>query len=303
MRTLSNIITTILIAITFTFTYTAQAQNFTSVSQFGGTYYGKLDGRNAKIKFEYLAYNQAFAEWTVTLTDLDRNVVMTGYAVEPRLAHGGDHIIKNVSLQSADGKVKKKFAEVMLHTWNTTYMTTFTDDGYGSVFAKGNANNLPTPNPTTIHRFQNVNQFYGNFVGRIDGRNAQLKIERTSDGKVAYTLIDKDRSVTFKAQTNSIQVDDAQPHRMRSLTLRSTDGRHTKTIGGLYLHTWNTNYISGYTVWNGKEYGNFFVRQKESTPNYNITIKDPIKFTNPQLSTPKTKTGTTRTNSNLRIKN
>ncbi|MEZ4887137.1 MAG: hypothetical protein R3E32_20570 [Chitinophagales bacterium] len=273
MRTLSNIITTILFTLVFTFA--AQAQNFTSVSQFGGTYYGKLDGRNAELKFEYLAYNQAFAEWTVTLKDLDRNVVMTGYATELRISQGGDHIIHNVSLQTADKKIKKKFAKMLLHTWNTTYMTTFTEDGYGSVFAKGNANNLPTPSPAAVHGFNNVSQFFGNYEGRIDGRNARLNIARTPEGKVAYTLVDVDRNVTFKALTNSISVDDARPHVMRSLTLRSEDGRHTKTIGGLYLHTWNTNYISGYDVWNGKEYGNFFVRQAVTfAPNM---IKTPMK--------------------------
>ncbi|MGB0931939.1 MAG: hypothetical protein ACPGVB_14240, partial [Chitinophagales bacterium] len=268
----------------------------------GGTYYGKLDGRNAKIKFEYLAYNQAFAEWTVTLTDLDRNVVMKGFAVEPRIAHGGDHIINNVTLRSEDRRIEKKFSKILLHTWNRNYMTTFTDKGYGSVFAKGNANNLPAPNPSTIHRFNNVRQFYGYFVGRIDGRNANLKIERTSGGKIAYTLVDTDRNVTFKAQTNSISVDDARPHVMRSLTLRSTDGRHTKTIGGLFLHTWNTNYISGYSVWNGKEYGNFFVRQKEA-PKYNIN-KDLIKYKMPQIGNPQiNKSIKTRANRNIRIKN
>ena len=300
MRTLSNVITTIIFTLVFTFA--AQAQNFSSVSQFGGTYYGKLDGRNAKIKFEYLAYNQAFAEWTVTLTDLDRNVVMTGFAVEPRISQGGDHIIKNVTVRSANGRVEKKFAKMMLHTWNTTYMTAFTDKGYPSVFARGNANKLPAPNPSAVHRFRNVSQFYGDFVGRIDGRNAKLSIKRTPEGKVAYTLTDLDRNVTFKALTNSISVDDARPHVMRSLTLRTENGRNSKRIGGLYLHTWNTNYISGYDIWNGKEFGNFFVRQA-ATFNSN-TVKTPLKFKTPQIGTPKINKGMkTKTNTNLRIRN
>lgn len=264
MKTLVNI----LFAITFIFAFSATmfAQNFTSVSQFGGTYYGKLDGRNAKIKFEYLAYNQAFAEWTVTLTDLDRNVVMTGFAVEPRISQGGDHIINNVTVRSADGRVTKKMEKIFLHTWNTNFMTIIEDRGYPYVFARGNANKLPTPNPTTVQRFNHKNQFYGNYVGRIDGRNARLNIARTTDGKVAYTLTDTDRNVTFKATKPYISVDDARPFVMRSVVLRTDDGRKTKTIGGLHLHTWNTNYISGYTVWNDKEYGNFFVRQKATYP-------------------------------------
>ena len=282
MKTLINIIA----AITFIFAFTAamQAQNFTSVSQFGGTYYGKLDGRNAKIKFEYLAYNIAFAEWTVTLTDLDRNVVMTGFAVEPRVSQGGDHIINNVTVRSANGRVQKKLEKIFLHTWNTNYMTIIEDKGYGFVFARGNANNLPTPDPSTVHRFNNVSQFYGNYVGRIDGRNARLTIARTPDNKVAYTLVDTDRNVTFKATQHRISVDDARPFVMRSITLRSTDGRKTKTIGGLHLHTWNTNYISGYTVWNGKQYGNFFVRQKANfTP---IVITEQLKINKyPQTKT------------------
>lgn len=302
MRTFSNIITTIIFTFLVTFTTQVQAQKFSSTSQFGGTYYGKLDGRNAKIKFEYLAYNQAFAEWTVTLTDLDRNVVMTGYAVEPRLAHGGDHIINNVTLQTADKRTQKKFAKMMLHTWNTTYMTAFTDKGYGSVFAKGNANQLVAPDSPRVVRFQNITQFYGNYTGHSDGRNAKLKIERTPAGKVAYTLVDLDRNVTFKAQLNSLPIDDARPHAMRSVTLRSTDGRHTKTIGGLYLHTWNTNYISGYTVWSGKEYGSYFVRQAEDVPVFEV-IENP-KYKIPSTTSPKiNKDIKTRTNRNFRIKN
>ncbi len=300
MRTFSNIITTILF--TFLFTFAAHAQNFTSVSQFGGTYYGKLDGRNAKLKFEYLAYNQAFAEWTVTLTDLDRNVVMTGYAVEPRLSQGGDHILNNVTLQTADKRTQKKFAKMMLHTWNTNYMTAFTDDNYGSVFAKGNANKLVAPDSPRVVRFQNVTQFYGNYKGHIDGRNAKLKIERTPAGKVAYTLVDLDRNVTFTAQTNGLSVDDARPHAMRSVTLRSADGRHTKTIGGLYLHTWNINYMSGYTVWNGKQYGSYFVRQADDVPVFEV-VENP-KFTIPSTGSSKiNKDIKTRTNNNFKIKN
>ncbi|MFK7905231.1 MAG: hypothetical protein AB8B69_08910 [Chitinophagales bacterium] len=297
MKTFNIILATIIFSLLIAFS--AQAQNFSSVSQFGGTYYGKLDGRNAKIKFEYLAYNVGFAEWTVTLTDLDRNVVMKGFAVEPRIAHGGDHIIHNVSVQTADKKIKKKFAKIMLHTWNTNYMTTFTDRGYGSVFARGNANNLPTPNPARGDRFNNVSQFYGSYVGRIDGRNASLKIARTPEGKVAYTLVDLDRNMTFKALTNSISVDDARPHAMRSIRLRSENGRKTKTIGGLYLHTWNTNYISGYDIWNGKEYGNFFVRQAATI--YPV-VKDQFKFKKPTIGTPQIKKGV-RTNNNFKIRN
>ncbi len=283
MRTFINIIGAI--TFIFAFTFAMQAQNFRSVSQFGGTYYGKLDGRNAQIKFEYLAYNIGFAEWTVTLTDLDRNVVMTGYAVEPRIAHGGDHIINDITVRSANGRVSKKMEKILLHTWNTNYMTIIEDRGYPYVFARGNANELPTPNPTTVQRFNHKNQFYGNYVGRLDGRNARLNIARTSDGKVAYTLRDADRNVTYKVTKPYISVDDARPFVMRSITLQKVGGRGSKTIGGLHLHTWNTNYISGYTIWNGKEYGNFFVRQKETAPRVNSSILKDY-----------TKRGTIRTN-------
>ncbi len=299
MKTFNIILATIIFS--FLIAFSAQAQNFSSVSQFGGTYYGKLDGRNAKIKFEYLAYNVGFAEWTVTLTDLDRNVVMKGFAVEPRIAHGGDHIIRDVSVQTEDKRIKKKFAKIMLHTWNTNYMTTFTDRGYGSVFARGNANKLVAPNSSRAVRFQNITQFYGNYTGHIDGRNAKLKIERTPAGKVAYTLVDTDRNVTFKAQTNSISVDDARPHAMRSVTLRSTDGRHTKTIGGLYLHTWNINYISGYTIWNGKEFGSYFVRQADDVPVFEV-VENP-KFTIPSTGSPKINKKIQTRNRNFKIKN
>ena len=64
---------------------------------------------------------------------------------------------------------------------------------------------------------------------------------------------------------NTLPISSSQRHVLKNITLRNTGERSTKTIGALYMHTWNTNYMSGYTVWSGKEYGNFFVRQSSTS--------------------------------------
>lgn len=264
MKTLSNISILTIVFLSILLTSNIHAQKFMSVTSFGGTYYGKLDGRNAKLKFDTYSYNIGLVEWRITLTDLDRNVIMKGSAAASH-RNGGSHVLTNITLRIANGRTVKKFAKIYMHTWNTNYLTAITDQGYGSIFAVNSSNKLPHPSPSVGKRFKNVNDFVGNYVGRMDGRNAQLTIVHTS-GKYTITLKDLDRNVTFRHVTPLLSLNFlGQKHKLEKMTLQKVGGRGSKTIGGLYMHTWNTNYISGYTIWSGKEYGNFFVRQDSAT--------------------------------------
>ncbi|MGB0930954.1 MAG: hypothetical protein ACPGVB_09270 [Chitinophagales bacterium] len=262
MRTLSNINIFAILILSILFAFNLQAQNFTNTSNFLGTYYGKLDGRNAKLQISTYSYNRAWTEFDITLMDLDRGVTMKGRATEVHREHGGDHVLQNVIVKSVNGKTIKKMAKILLHTWNTNYMTVVEDKGYGFIFAKGSANKLPRPNPTTVNKFNNIGDFFGIYMGRLDGRKAKLTIARTSSGKCLIELVDLDRNVTFKTVRDYLPFNVFRHHEVKQVTLRSEDGRSTKVLKKMYMHTQNTNYISGITTWKNKEYGMFFVRQR-----------------------------------------
>ncbi len=120
---------------------------------------------------------------------------------------------------------------------------------------------ISTTNTFAGGTFRSAEQFAGSYKGRLDGRKASLKIIRLQNQSCSYPvfkikLIDIDRNVVFYGKHEHKEND----HVLRNIKLRSNDGRHSKYIKKWYLHTWNTDYLSGYDVWNNKYYGYAFAR-------------------------------------------
>ena len=111
-------------------------------------------------------------------------------------------------------------------------------------------------------QFRGPNDFLGTYEGRWDGRRARLEIDdRVGDSGrwlCNIRLFDLDADAKFSA-THVTHSD--PPHSFRDLELRGfggTDG--SKHVPLMLLQTWNTKYLCGYNVWNGKEFGFSFER-------------------------------------------
>jgi hypothetical protein len=110
--------------------------------------------------------------------------------------------------------------------------------------------------------FESAADFAGNFEGHYDGRLAHLQIDTVRQGgqvEVGATFIDKSRDEVFEVPTYSIAVD---THLIQNLRPWRPDQDEQLTLEwqSLILHTWDIDYISGVSTWDGKLYGMSFTR-------------------------------------------
>ena len=108
--------------------------------------------------------------------------------------------------------------------------------------------------------FNNPDQFFGTWHGSWDGRSARLEIgDYKDDGPVWHchiTLIDG----TAKFRADRVR-HDVKPGIFRDVTLKGIDGTvDTKEVKLLQIHTWNDDWISGFSMWHGTESGFAFQR-------------------------------------------
>ena len=108
--------------------------------------------------------------------------------------------------------------------------------------------------------FTGPNDFFGEYEGKWDGRDARLTIDDRvgdfSDFLCNITLQDGDSTFRASNVTNS---DIA--HAIVEVELSgigSTSG--SKDIAILIMHTWDIDQISGYDVWSEQPYGFWFTR-------------------------------------------
>lgn len=105
----------------------------------------------------------------------------------------------------------------------------------------------------------------GTYRGRSDGRRALLTISTEFVGDSAVTVIynielkDLDRGASFSGQVRVNYNKTPKNIIPFSKPLTSSSG-NKKDIQRLLLHTWDTDYISGYSTWNGRDFGLLFER-------------------------------------------
>lgn len=181
------------------------------------------------------------------------------------------HILKDLTLTNGGCTtwsppnrrcVKKKIKRLFLHTWDDNHISGYTSwhgRNYGLAFSKqGVVSNRGEGGRFTPSDW--VSTWSGTYVGYQDGRNARLVIA-PSQNDLLITLDDIDRSVTFEGAFDiTTQTLSSPNHILTNLRLTSADGR-VKQIDRLFLHTWDTNYISGYSTWRGTNFGSYFVRK------------------------------------------
>ena len=111
-------------------------------------------------------------------------------------------------------------------------------------------------------RFRNRSDFLGTYVGRNDGRRARLEIRDTKADSpwpmFHITFTDLDRDVTARGLH---QERGSEEHVLTDIELEWQGQSGTKNMKSLHLHTWNTDYLSGISLWRGREFGMLFERQ------------------------------------------
>lgn len=227
-----------------------------------GTYAGRNDGRDARLRIEP---TEDGADLKITFQDLDRDTRLEGRVYAGDLTDSESHILEDLELTngectnwSEDECIRKDVERLFLHTWDKNQISGYADwkgTDYGMAFSKNGLSSAAGSGG----RFDSDNwadEWAGTYRGRQDGRKAFLTIER--DGaRIHLTFKDLDRGDTF---TGAVQNNTEPLHQLEDIRLTSRDGG-TKVLDRLLLHTWDTNYISGSSQWQGTHYGNYFVRE------------------------------------------
>lgn len=94
----------------------------------------------------------------------------------------------------------------------------------------------------------------GTYSGRNDGRRARLTIERNVAGTALKLRFEGfDRGADLSGTISAAQLSDGPSHILEGVRLTGSAGGG-KTFERLYLHN-DPKYISGFTLWNGTNYG------------------------------------------------
>ncbi|WP_141522458.1 hypothetical protein [Bacillus toyonensis] len=117
-------------------------------------------------------------------------------------------------------------------------------------------------------QFSSPLDFTGKYRGKYDGRNALLEFWSVFNifrpgTKYSFGIkfIDLDRGLTFANNGHQLIQDMAGHfHVIKNFNIPLEGGHGYVNFSRLLMHTWDTDYISGESSWNGQEYGMFFVR-------------------------------------------
>ena len=110
-------------------------------------------------------------------------------------------------------------------------------------------------------QFHSTDDFIGSYHGSYDGRNASLAITSgiSFNTILRITFKDLDRNETYEGQWSAPETS-PETHILADMTLNRVGGSGQVYWSKLYLHTWNTSYMSGVSVWNNIEFGMSFTR-------------------------------------------
>ena len=139
---------------------------------------------------------------------------------------------------------------------------------FGMIFVR-----TPSSTPSLSfsgHRMVNNQDFVGCYTGNLDGRSAKLQIRFPFN---SFSVVFKDfAGNTWFRDVDANRNESGISNVLGSLTLQAPlgSGRQNLSWEALYLHTWDTKFVSGVSVWNGQRFGMAFT--KFSTDSNNCTI-------------------------------
>ena len=119
--------------------------------------------------------------------------------------------------------------------------------------------------PAASGTFGDVRAFGGAWKGAYDGRKARLSVVALAQPPsslftLLFTFTDEDRNQTFTGNVQNVPRD---AHEIHGITLT---GPATLSWPILTLHTWNTDYLSGLSLWGGTRYPMAFYRSAIAPP-------------------------------------
>jgi hypothetical protein len=131
--------------------------------------------------------------------------------------------------------------------------------------------------------FSNIYNFGGTWVGSHDGRNARMSITiqpHIGAGSGAFAvIITFDVLDAFERYQNGgsfgsyhVENTDGSSHVLHDIVLWRAWGEGQAVLKRLYLHTWNIDYLSGISEWNGREFGLSFRRDDLSSVSAGMTV-------------------------------
>ena len=225
-----------------------------------GTYEGQLDGRNARLTIEDDSIDLLHR---IILEDLDRDTTYQG-----SIDTVDTHIQKDLTLRSSDG-TEMTIERLFIHTEDENHIsgyTTWKGKHHGLAFSKEGDGTTGTedvrldrsdPERWTL-------QWIGVYDGRLNGQEAELTVSNSErqpfgDGyqyKFDIQLETADNS--YEGHGFASNVGDNSSHVILIREPLSSDDGSTRDLAKLYLHTWDTHYVTGVLEEQDERYGAHF---------------------------------------------
>ena len=209
-----------------------------------------LDGKDIELT---IAEKKAAEEieLIVNLIDLEKRQTFRGTKIVTKKVHQID------SLFLKDNKGEQKMIEsLFLHNYNPNFINLITANGQVGYFFHGEE---PPKSDFYAKPFKSQDAFNGIYDGRIDGRPAEMKIEKRAEG-IQITIEDKEQKQKYWTYINHLP----QGNRIfsvDSLYLKATTSAKEIFIKKLILDKHNTQIISGAFETRKKTVGLFFIRK------------------------------------------
>jgi len=113
-------------------------------------------------------------------------------------------------------------------------------------------------------QFRSIVDFEGFYTGSYDGRQAEVEIvvsHPTAGQPIGISMKFVERERNLEYSTNfQVSPQDSTTHVLRNITLHAVTGTGDIHWSRLPLHTWDTNFLSGVSIWNNQEFGMSFSR-------------------------------------------
>ena len=224
-------------------------------TRFRNQYYGILDGKDMELTLSEKKHHGTLALY-IELTDLKNRQTYQGTKIiKPKI-----HQLDSLMLKDENGD-EKIIESLFLHNYNPNFINLLTSEGQVGYFFWGEE---PAKSDFYAKPFYSIESFKGLYDGRIDGRPAELKIEKRAEGT---QIIIRDKEQKQEYWTFIDQLPQAKrAFSIGPLQLKATTSTKEIYIEELVLDKSNTQIISGNYKVKGKGVGLFFIRKSSPMP-------------------------------------
>lgn len=224
-------------------------------TRFRKQYYGVLNGKDMELTISEKKHQDKI-ELIVNLIDLKARQTFKGIKIVNKKVHQ----LEDIVLKSKDGKIKT-IESLFLHKYNPNFINIITSIGEVGYFFWGEE---PIKNGFYAKPYISLDSYKGFYVGRIDGRLAEMKIEARGNG-IQMVIDDKEQRQQYWTFLDQLPIGN-RFFSVGPLTLKSTTSSKEIHLETLVLDKDNTQVISGSYKTQKKEVGLFFIRKSGTEP-------------------------------------